>query len=489
MPSARATAAIVAVLATPLVLIAVVRAQGGLNVRWENHPAHFWLVLSAAAVCVGLGYAIGMAARRRRDARLLFVSLAFIASSGFLGLHALATPGVLIGKNPGFELATPFGLALAAVLAAISALELPQRVLAAAPWLLGGLGVLIAAWGAVSIAEVWPLDSPVSTEQLDGYQVVLAVVGLVFYAFAAGGYLHLYLRRRQQFVLAVAVAFALLAEAMFVIAWATNWRLSWWEWHLLMLLSFGAIALAARGEWHEERFSALYLDQTLAGARDVSILLADLTGFTSFSERHDPAEVTAMLNAYFERLVPLMERSGGEVHQIVGDELMVIFNKQGEAPDHPARASRAALVLQDAAGEVARPDWPTFRVGVNSGEVLAGIVGAARGHRKHGVVGDTVNLAARLESSAPVGGVLIGEATFRRLPAGTIAERVLPLRVKGKAEEVEAYVLRSVGTGEAMSEQEQEPQREDDRNEELEESPVPDPVRTDGDGQDDPQAD
>src|SRR3954454_18688646 len=101
MPSARATAAIVAVLATPLVLIAVVRAQGGLNVRWENHPAHFWLVLSAAALCVGLGSAIASPPRRRRDARLLFASLAFIASSASLGLHALATPGVLIGKNPG----------------------------------------------------------------------------------------------------------------------------------------------------------------------------------------------------------------------------------------------------------------------------------------------------------------------------------------------------------------------------------------------------
>jgi class 3 adenylate cyclase len=447
MPSARTTAVVLLALVAPLGLIALVRVQDRLDVSWENHPAHFWLVLAAASACVALAYAVSGAARRRRDARLLFVSLAFMASSGFLGLHALATPGVLIGKNPGFELATPFGLALAAVLAAVSALELPQRVVAAAPWLLGGLAALIVAWGIGSIAELWPLDSPVSAEELDGYQVVLAVIGLVFYVFAAGGYLHLYLRRRQRFVLAVAVAFALLAEAMFVIAWATNWRISWWEWHLLMLAGFGAIALAARVEWHEERFSALYLDQTLAGARDVSILLADLTGFTSFSERHGPAEVTAMLNAYFERLVPLMEQAGGEVHQIVGDELMVIFNKQGDTPDHPVRAARAGLLLQEAAAEVARAGWPSFRVGVNSGEVIAGIVGGPRGHRKHGVVGDTVNLAARLETSAPVGGVLIGDATFRRLPSGTVAERLAPLRVKGKEQEVEAYVLRSVGTG------------------------------------------
>jgi adenylate cyclase len=489
MPPLRTTAVVAVALAAPLVLIGLMRVQDSLDVSWENHPAHFWLVLAAASVCVALGYAVGGAARRRRDARLLFVSLAFVASSGFLGLHALATPGVLIGKNPGFELATPVGLALAGVFAAASALELPQRVIAAAPWLLGGLGGLMVGWGVISIAEVWPLDSPVSREELDGYQVVLAVVGLVFYVFAAGGYLRLYLRRRQRFVLAVAVAFALLAEAMFVIAWASNWRLSWWEWHLLMATAFGAIALAARVEWHEERFSPLYLDHTLAGARDVSILLADLSGFTSFSERHHPAEVTAMLNSYFERLVPLMERAGGEVHQIVGDELMVIFNKQSDTPDHPVRAARAGLLLQEAAAEVARPSWPTFRVGVNSGEVLAGIVGGPRGHRKHGVVGDTVNLAARIETSAPVGGVLIGEATFRRLPAGTVAERLAPLRVKGKELEIEAYVLRSVGTGAPMADHEPEPQRNDDRNEELDESPVPDPEETDGDGDDDPEAD
>ena len=489
MPSGRATAGIVAAALGPLILVALVRERSSLDVSWENHPAHFWLVLAAASICVALGYGVSTAARRRRDARLLLVSLAFISASGFLGLHALATPGVLIGKNAGFELATPFGLVLAGVFAATSSVELPQRVVAAAPWLLGGVALLLAAWGIVSIAQVWPLDSPVASEELDGYQVILAIVGLVFYSFAAVGYLRLYQRRRQRFVLVVAAAFALLAEAMLVIAWAQNWRVSWWEWHFLMVVAFGAIALAARIEWHEERFSALYLDETLSGARDVSILLADLAGFTSFSERHDAAEVTAMLNAHFERIVPLLEQAGGEVHQIVGDELMVIFNKQGNIPDHPLRAARAGLELQKAAAEVTRPGWPAFRVGVNSGEVVAAVVGGARGHRKHGVVGDTVNLAARLETSAPVGGVLIGEATFHRLPPGAVAERLPPLRVKGRESEVEAYLLHALGTPSLMTDTEQENTRKDDRNDELEGSPAPDPEEDPGDADDVPQAD
>jgi ABC-type dipeptide/oligopeptide/nickel transport system permease component len=105
------------VLALGAGVLALVLAHPAVDEAWENHPAHFWLVLVAAAINVALGYAVGAAARRRRDARLLLVSLAFVSAAGFLGLHALATPGVLIGKNAGFELATPVGLAFAGLFA------------------------------------------------------------------------------------------------------------------------------------------------------------------------------------------------------------------------------------------------------------------------------------------------------------------------------------------------------------------------------------
>jgi adenylate cyclase len=79
---------------------------------------------------------------------------------------------------------------------------------------------------------------------------------------------------------------------------------------------------------------------------------------------------------------------------------------------------------------------------VNSGEVLAGLVGGPSGHRKHGVVGDTVNLAARLESVSPVGQVVDGAETAAALPPGAVLERLPPLELKGKGEPVEAYLLR-----------------------------------------------
>ena len=158
----------------------------------------------------------------------------------------------------------------------------------------------MATWAVVSLAELPPLDGPLEAEELDGWQLVLAAVGLGLYGLAALGYVRLYRRRPERFVFAFTLAFAFLAEAMVVIAWASNWQLSWWEWHVLMLGAFLVIGQAARSEWHEERFSALYLDETLAGAKNVSIVLADLEGFTRYSEQHDPAQVAAMLNTYFE---------------------------------------------------------------------------------------------------------------------------------------------------------------------------------------------
>jgi class 3 adenylate cyclase len=340
---------------------------------------------------------------------------------------------------------------VAGVFAAASVLPLrpraAERVLRWAWLLTGGLFALMAVWAVISLAEVPPLSGELGTEQLDGWQITLAAIGVVLYTTAAIGYYRLYRRRREPFLLVIAVAFALLAEAMLTIAWARNWAVSWWEWHLLMLVAFVTIAVSARTEWHEERFSPLYLDETLAGTREVSVLFADLQGFTSYSEQTSPARVAAMLNGYYGRLVPLLEADGGVVHQIIGDAVMVIFNQNGDQPDHAARAARTALSFQAAAAQLAdaHPEWPRFRAAVNSGEALAGLVGGPSGHRKHGVVGDTVNLAARLEAQAPVGGVVIGAETSAALPAGAVVERMPPLEVKGKDEPVEAYLLHRLG--------------------------------------------
>jgi class 3 adenylate cyclase len=442
-----------AALLSPLALAVILRGAPHIDERWENKPAHFWLILATAVVCLTLAVAISEGARRRRDARLLLIGLAFVISAGFLGLHALATPGVVVeGKNAGFVLATPVGLIAAGAFAAASAVEYRLEgslwIVRHGRLLLALVLALIAAWAAVSVADLPPLHKAVTPQQVDTPLGAVAAVGVVFYAFAAWAYFRVYLRRRSALAFAVAFAFALLAEALVVVVVSlpTGWQLSWWEWHALMTVGFVSIGIAASREWYEERFSALYLDETLRGHKEVSVLFADLAGFTPFTEERGSDEVHTMLVTYFGRLAPMIRDDfGGEVHEFVGDQIFAVFNKAGDQPDHAARAARAALALQRVAGEIRadHPDWPVFRVGVNSGEAIVGVVGD-RGHRIHGVFGDTVNLGARLEGQAPHGGVMIGSATFDQLPPGVVADRVDDLHVKGKAEPVVAYVLRDL---------------------------------------------
>jgi class 3 adenylate cyclase len=441
-----------ALLLLPLVGFWVLIAAPELDVQWEHHPAHFWLVLGAGVLSAALAYATGDAARRRSDARLFLVSLALLASAGFLALHALATPGVLLAQpNAGFVVAVPVGLLIAGALAAWSALELSRErataVMRRASQLRLALIAALAAWAAASLADVPPLDDPTPAESGSGLLVGVAAVGLALFAFAAIRYAALYRRRPSPLLIGVLAALALLAEAMIAVAFARNWHATWWEWHLLMLVAFAIVAYGAERAGHEERFSALYLDETAAGKREVSVVFADLAGFTSFSERRDPREVSAMLNAYFDAAIPpVVSEHGGEIDRLVGDQIMATFNTRGDQPDHALRAARAALAIREATDEVARgrEDWPRFRIGVNSGDAMVGVVGAPGG-RSYTVIGDTVNVAARLESTAPVGGVAIGAATLRGLP-GARVESLGAVSVKGKSDPVDAYLLTALDT-------------------------------------------
>ena len=116
---------LLAALALPMLGLALLIARPELDLEWRHQPSHFWLVLIVAAVNVALAAFTNEAAVRRGDARVVLISLAFVASAGFLGLHALATPGVLLpASNLGFVIATPVGLTIAAALAAASALPL-----------------------------------------------------------------------------------------------------------------------------------------------------------------------------------------------------------------------------------------------------------------------------------------------------------------------------------------------------------------------------
>jgi class 3 adenylate cyclase len=106
-----------------------------------------------------------------------------------------------------------------------------------------------------------------------------------------------------------------------------------------------------------------------------------------------------------------VRKYGGDVDRIIGDALMVTFNKRGDQPDHARRAAAAGLALQEATARVAEahPGWPRFRVGINSGPASVSLLGT-EGGRTHTVIGDTVNVASRIEQLASGGSVAIGPA-------------------------------------------------------------------------------
>jgi adenylate cyclase len=520
-------------LALPLVGLGLLVAVPQLDIVWEHHPSHFWLVLTTAGVSVALAYLTNEAAGRHADARMFLVSLAFLSSAGFLALHALATPGALLPEpNAGFVIATPAGLMVASLFSAASVSPLAgpraQTVLRHRGLLRWGVIALLAAWGAVSLLRLDPLRTQVAAETLSGPIAIVALAGVLLYGYAAWRYLGIARRRASPVAVALVGALVLLAEAMTAVALGRSWHLSWWEWHVLMTVAFGIIAVAARAEYRRTgslvaALRPIYLEATLAhidrwrsqaiteiaglqarsqpidpliadlrgdGASDeeialltaaaeemrrvdqlfrpylpqhvaerllttpysaelggetriVTALFADLAGFTTFSEVHQPTEVIQMLNTFWAVVVPIIDAAGGSIEHFAGDGVLVLFNAFIEQPDHPIRAAACGLEIHRATDEIAaREGWPRFRIGINTGPVVAGTVGAAA-RRSFATIGDTTNLASRLMSAAEPGQIVIGPSTRAQLePMKTLTLRSMgSIRLKGKREPVEAWVL------------------------------------------------
>ncbi|HEX7067910.1 MAG TPA: adenylate/guanylate cyclase domain-containing protein [Candidatus Limnocylindria bacterium] len=520
-------------LVLPLLGLILLISRPELDLEWKHQPSHFWLVLTVAAVNVALAYFTNEAAMRRGDARLVLISLAFGTSAGFLGLHALATPGVLLpASNLGFVIATPVGLTIAAGLAAASALPLagPRGgwVLRRARAFRIGLVVVLAIWGVASLLRLPPFAAEAPPAEVAPPLRAGAAVAVALYAFAAWHFTRLFLARQRPLLLAIVVALVLLAEAMITVVFSRDWHLSWWEWHVLMAIAFGIVAFGARVEYRREgsltgAFGGLYLSGTLErlhrwhadalsdlaaarakgestepvlrrlrmdGAtteelallerasgelervdqlfrpylpqqfaerartdpararlgsgeeREVTVLFADLSGFTSYSERHAPTEVVELLNAIWTAVVPIVTAEDGLIESFAGDGLLVIFNAIGNQPDHARRAVRAATRIRDAVDAVGigiGAAVPRFHIGINSGPAFVGSVGAA-GRRSFSAIGDTTNLGSRLLGAAGPGEIVVGESTWALLRDAQ-GEALEPLRVKGKRDPVRAWRL------------------------------------------------
>src|SRR4051812_37594813 len=172
--------------------------------------------------------------------------------------------------------------------------------------------------------------------------------------------------------------------------------------------------------------------------RQVTVLFADLSGYTAVAEQMDPETVKTLVGGALRRLGQEVTRYGGTVDKYIGDNVMALFGAPVAHEDDEERAVRAALGMQKAMSEVneSLPEGVTFalRVGLNTGEVLAGAVGD-----DYTGVGDTGNVASRLQTAARPGSVTVGERTMRGTSEAGRYEELEPLTLKGKAEPVPAW--------------------------------------------------
>jgi adenylate cyclase len=181
--------------------------------------------------------------------------------------------------------------------------------------------------------------------------------------------------------------------------------------------------------------------------REVSVLFADISGFTTVSEKMSPSAVALLLNDYLSRMTDVIFKYEGTLDKYMGDGIMAVFGAPLDMPDHAVRAIKAALEMQDRLAEwnAERREGPELRVriGINSGKAVAGEIGSMS-KMEYTVLGDTVNTASRLESGvATPGTVVVGERT--RETAGEAFE-FHPLgafSLKGKEQEVEAFEVRA----------------------------------------------
>jgi class 3 adenylate cyclase len=173
----------------------------------------------------------------------------------------------------------------------------------------------------------------------------------------------------------------------------------------------------------------------------ITVLFADLVDFTARAEHLDPEDVRRLLTPYYARVRAELERFGGTVEKFIGDAVMAVFGAPVAHEDDPERAVRAAFAIRDALAELNAADDELdlhLRVGVNTGEAHVAL-DARLAEGQPMATGDVINTASRLETSAPVEGILVGEATYRATADAIEYRKSEPLTLKGKSAPVQAW--------------------------------------------------
>ncbi len=177
---------------------------------------------------------------------------------------------------------------------------------------------------------------------------------------------------------------------------------------------------------------------------EVTVLFSDIRGYSTIAERLSAREIADILARHLGAMAEVVAEHGGSLDELLGDAVMAVFGAPEPMADHAERALRCAIAMQERQRELNAEGWTAdlpeigIGIGVNTGTVVAGMVGGG-GRLKYTVVGDAVNVAARLQSEAEAGEILAAASTVAVATDGIACEPVGPRQVKGRAEPVEVF--------------------------------------------------
>src|SRR5258706_9421661 len=197
-----------------------------------------------------------------------------------------------------------------------------------------------------------------------------------------------------------------------------------------------------RGQLVElEKQAAQQDSATHARRKLVTVLFADISGFTALSEHMDAEDVANLVNQLWARFDKIIEEFGGEIDKHIGDAVMALWGTETSREDDAERAIRAALKMQETFKENAEQFPISIKVGVNSGPVLLSAMGT---HGEFTAMGDTVNTASRLVESAQANEILVSHDTYQLVRGVFDVQVQTPITVKGKSEPLQTYVIQRV---------------------------------------------
>ncbi len=477
----------------PTALLVWLLATPGANSVINVPVQHVVVTTNVSVVALLAGVLVARAALQMGHFGTVLVALGFITMAGLFTVHALSTPngglvtdeasGLVTGVSAQFALLVPaavFALRYTRVRPFLERRLAPGPLIAAVVTALVAYGVLGLGWpgifaglaGMMLVAggahEYAPTGYGYGGGGSEGALPYLSVGSTVaLYLFAAWSAGREFLRTRLPLAGALAVAFALLAQAQLSQFLGPVWTLAWWEYHGLMLcavvVAVGAIFLELDRRRGLERFlPSAVVDRVLAGdaklageRRTVTILFADLRGSTALADRADPVRIVAVINDYVRAFASAVLEHGGIIDKFTGDGVMAIFGAQGDvaagAREAVATGAREAVATARAirervtrlTAERTAAGEPTlaFGVGVHLGDVVLGAVGLPE-RSDYTALGDTVNTASRMEALTKELGVdiVISAAVAGLLEAGS-ATRLGEAQVRGKVGPVEVFGL------------------------------------------------